>query len=102
MSAGKYAKYKDKLRGDVATRTAHEALGRKVSKLARTVKEWAELDATRTAAAAAAAAARDPWDTFVTRAELRHALETGELPESWTVTEPEQQEALQLAKAVTE
>lgn len=72
-------------------------LGRKVSVIAREVRELAETvkgvvearanDQARAQAAADLRAA-DPMLTFVTRAELVEALESGEFPQSWLM-EPE-------------
>lgn len=78
-------KYREILKGDTAPKTALEALKRKTATLERRVKESEEREKSRAEAEANAAAAREanPWDTFVTRDELRHAVETGELPDSW-------------------
>ena len=74
-------------------------LGRKVNVLAREVRELTETvkaaaeeranDQARTQAAADLRAA-DPMLTYVTRAELVEALETGEFPESWLLPEDPQ------------
>lgn len=77
-------------------------LGRKVSVLARELRELAEAvkslvdaranDQARVQAAAELRAA-DPMLSFVTRAELVEALESGQLPEAW-ITEPEEPESV--------
>lgn len=78
-------KYREILKGDIAPRSALAALDRKVAKQDRRLKESEAREKARTEAAAAAAEAREanPWGLYVTRDELRHAVETGELPESW-------------------
>lgn len=78
-------KYRELLKGDIAPKSALAALQRKVAKQDRRLNESEEREKARAAAADEAAEARaaDPWSVFVTRDELRHAVETGELPESW-------------------
>lgn len=80
-------KYREILRGDVAPKTALEALKRKVDKQARSIRELQANEDARAAAdvaRAAAAAERPEEDLFVSRAELREALDTGEEPAGWT------------------
>lgn len=79
-------KYREMFRGDFAPRSALEALSRKVAKQERRLKESEEREAAREAAALAAAEARaaDPDSLYVTRDELRHAVESGDVPEAWT------------------
>lgn len=74
------SKYSEILKGDVVSKSAHNALGRKVAKLGVLVGELhgAKLRAEN------AAAERKPGELYVTRDELLYALETGEAPESWT------------------
>lgn len=80
-------KYRDLLKGDVAPKTALEALKRKVDKQARTLRELTEREDARAAADVAraeAAAERAEGDLYVSRDELREALDTGEEPDAWT------------------
>lgn len=78
-------KYRELLKADTAPKSALNSLKRKVEQLVRRVDALDERELANRAAASAAAEDRaaNPWGTYVTRDELRHAVETGELPESW-------------------
>lgn len=81
------SKYRDLFRGEVVSKSEHGALKRKVDKQARTLRELTEREDARAAADVAraeAAAERAEGELYVSRDELREALETGEEPEAWT------------------
>lgn len=82
------SKYAEILKGDVAPKSALNALARKVGKQGVQVDKLVEKDRL----AVMAAAARGDMDLFVTRAELAEALETGERPVAWDAPPAEEQD----------
>lgn len=79
------SKYGELIKGDVAPKSALNALARKVAKQGTLVADLHE----GKLRAETAAAERTPGELYVTRDELLYALETGEAPESWTAAPAE-------------